>query len=102
LDQDQSGSPQWQVATIGRDAPGNDGIGSVVLAPLADDQGGFVWLLIRFSTPFPEPAGVEGDHAYVSSAEARTEATLQFGIQDSQWKVLPASDVSWLDKQIHG
>ncbi|WP_156794617.1 hypothetical protein [Herbaspirillum seropedicae] len=92
--------PQWQVADNLRPMPHNLEIGSLVLAPLADECGDYVWLLIRYRTQYPEPGGSEGDHLYTSLAEARVEATSQFGVDDSDWKTLAPSDVRWIEKEI--
>lgn len=100
MSQVESLPPQWQVATNLRPILDNLGIGSLVLAPLADECGNYVWLLIRYRTQYPEPGRGEGDHLYTSSAEACAEATSQFGVDDSGWKILAASDVLWIEKEI--
>ena len=101
MSQVESFPPQWRVAPNLRPTPDNHGIGSLVLAPFVDECGDYVWLLIRYRTQYPEPGRGEGDHLYTSSDEACMEATSQFGVKDSEWNILPASDVLWIDKEIH-
>jgi hypothetical protein len=46
------------MTVIERQMPDQHGIRSLVLAPLADAEGEFIYLLIRFWTTYPKPSGV--------------------------------------------
>jgi hypothetical protein len=100
---DELNPSQWQVAAVRRPTPDFYGIGSLVLAPLRCDPNpshDFFWLLIRYRTPYPELSSIDGDNLFFSYREARDYAASQFGIWDSEWINMPASDVRWVDASI--
>ena len=85
-------------ANVKRRSHRNEAISFLVVHALMCEDGGFVYLLIRYIDFDSEQ--IDGDHLHVSLDEALVNAEHEFGVQSSDWFALTALQAERIDRSI--